>query len=120
MGRDHALTFGIDACGREFIRRMMRFNAGCQGRLPAQQFGLADAPDFGWLWTWRLNPLQARLYARQSGLRSFSGCRSRRLLNGAKVGFKESVSEAAVVVATESASLWIRFAFVSVQALTHR
>jgi Fe-S cluster assembly iron-binding protein IscA len=57
----------------------------------------------------------------QAGLRIFLDGESRLLLNGAKVDFKETLSESGLVVAAENQqACGSNSAFVSIQALTHR
>jgi len=120
MAETNALTLELTPAAEKFIRRMMRFNADARAgfRLkvrPGGCSGLAVGFDLA------AEPGPGEAVCEQSGLRIFLDAESRLLLNGAKVGFKESVSESGFVVAAENQqACGTSTAFVSIQALPHR
>ena len=120
MAEANPLTLELTSAAEKFIRRMLRFSVdakagfrlkvrpgGCSGL--AVGFDLAAEPEAG------------EAVCERAGLRIFLDAESRLLLNGAKVDFKESVSESGFVVAAENQqACGTSTAFVSIQALTHR
>jgi len=105
-----------------FIRRMMRFNAADKAgfRLKVRPGGCSG---FAVGFDLAVEPGSGEVVWERAGLRIFLDAESRLLLNGAKVDFQETSSEAGFVVIAEGQSpqaCGAGPAFVPVQALMRR